>query len=107
MLSHLSSARPPSAPFACCPRVVGHSGFLAVLAEEAPARRELLKLLVLLLSAGGAAVAGGEGAIAPAAAAAAHAVGAALVHPLLSMYGVSMSEDDQVCTCVCVCVFFI
>lgn len=82
------------------PRVVGHSGFLAVLDEETSARRELLKLLVLLVSAGAAMKTGGEGAPAPASSAAAHGAGIALVQPLLSVYGVSMSEGDQVCGCV-------
>ena len=89
-------ANPISLPNPPCLRLVGHSGFLTVLEEEAPARRELLRLLVLLLSAGGAMVTGGESEPASAAAAAARAVGVALVHPLLSIYGVSMSEDDQV-----------
>ncbi|CAM9863861.1 unnamed protein product, partial [Hapterophycus canaliculatus] len=80
-------------------RVVGHSGFLDVLAaagetergEEASCRGELLKLLVLLVSAGGVtADAAGD-----AAAAAALGVGGALVRPLLSVYRVSMSGDDQ------------
>lgn len=50
---------------------------------------------------------GGEGGRAPpAAVVAAHGVGVALVPPLLSVYGVSMSEDDQVCVYVCVRVLF-
>ena len=60
---------------------------------------ELLRLLVLLVSAGGVIAGGGggdeDGAVATAAAAA-RGVGVALLFPLLSLYRVSLSEEDQV-----------
>lgn len=88
--------------------MVGHSAFLSVLVVEAPPRRELLKLLVLLVSAGGVLPMSGEASPAPtaAAAAAASGVGVSLVQPLLSVYRVSMSEDDQVCVCV-LCILYL
>ncbi|CAM9189876.1 unnamed protein product, partial [Ectocarpus fasciculatus] len=90
----LAAAVPPVLPgwstATMLERVVGHSGFLDVLEEEGAPRRELLKLLVLLVSAGGVLPPPG------AEAAARIGVGVALVRPLLSVYRVSMSEDDQV-----------
>ncbi|CAM9715239.1 unnamed protein product, partial [Ectocarpus sp. 4 AP-2014] len=71
-------------------RVVGHSGFLSVLEAEGTPRRELLKLLVLLVSAGGVMPPPGTET------AAGIGVGVGLVRPLLSVYRVSMSEDDQI-----------